>query len=760
MAPRKKNTKTPDENTLEARISSGGIIHQRYSSMVRELNSQSAERLNAVALTDGVREYTYRQMFRQWDKYAETFSAMKITGENGSRVGLASLPFAEVIFAMYALNMTGASVSVLMETATLDYRELKKTIRGEGITDLILPDAAIHPDVYSLLKKNRQRLGLRNIILLKVDVRSVSFLPNLQKLGAVSQMFLRQQRDAVYMDALIRKYEATELCACAETCEDAAIILHSSGTVSGIRKPIPFSDSAFNEGAARFLRVPEFRELFEGKAVSVSALTLCACYGSIDQFHLVFVFGGKVVTAPFAIFSPKLFELIEEYEANIAFFGGIELDVAEKARRKADLSSLKFVAMGGSYFSPEKKAQFDEGMRAYGCKIGASLGYGLSEAGGACILADADCTEDSIGRPLPGVKVKVFNEEEGRYYDLTDGEHEGLMLISSPSISSGRIDETVYFTPEIIDGDAYINTYDMVRVTEDGSLCYIGRADKIFVNDSGKSYDAGLVERAIAAQPGIVECGVVGVYCKPKRDTVPVLYVKTDKHGVDSKKTAEDALKNVFVTNAEVEDTNLPHQVVIVEFLPHTPAGKVDTRQILKNPLAGLRLDIEAERSGGKLTGLHFKPGTAVELDVYRIEMDGGDSLNPMDFFGVEMPGKNEDAPSREGRPAPPFMQGLFDRENRPVPPFMEGFFDRENRPTPPFMESRPDWKPPFEGFSPEGFMKAFPFGRPPFEGARRTPFERGEHSAHGGGDPFSGPIGELLRLFFRPSDHDGFYED
>ena len=108
---------------------------------------------------------------------------------------------------------------------------------------------------------------------------------------------------------------------------------------------------------------------------------------------------------------------------------------------------------------------------------------------------------------------------------------------------------------------------------------------------------------------------MVGVYCKPKRDTVPVLYVKTDKHGVDSKKTAEDALKNVFVTNAEVEDTNLPHQVVIVEFLPHTPAGKVDTRQILKNPLAGLRLDIEAERSGGKLTGLHFKPGTAVELD-------------------------------------------------------------------------------------------------------------------------------------------------
>lgn len=125
----KKATK-PD--SLEARIESGAITEQRLSSMIRELNSQSPERLNAIAISDGIREYTYRQMFRQWDKYAEVFSALDITGENGSRVLLSPLPTSSVIFSVYALNMTGASVSMMIETNLIDWKELKDTIRVEG----------------------------------------------------------------------------------------------------------------------------------------------------------------------------------------------------------------------------------------------------------------------------------------------------------------------------------------------------------------------------------------------------------------------------------------------------------------------------------------------------------------------------------------------------------------------------------------------------------------------------------------------------
>ena len=46
------------------------------------------ERLDAVAVADVDRDYTYRQLFRWQDRYAEVFSALGITEANGSRVGV------------------------------------------------------------------------------------------------------------------------------------------------------------------------------------------------------------------------------------------------------------------------------------------------------------------------------------------------------------------------------------------------------------------------------------------------------------------------------------------------------------------------------------------------------------------------------------------------------------------------------------------------------------------------------------------------
>ncbi len=791
-------SKYPVRDSLETRIHSGAITSQRYSDMVRELNSQSEERLNAVALTDCVREFTYRQMFRQWDKYAETFSALGISGENGSRVGVASLPFIETIFAMYALNMTGASVSLLIETATLEYKELKKTIRGEGITDLVLVDAAIKPDVYMQLRRGKQRLGLRSIIMLSVDTDSLFYLPRLQSLCRLSQAFIRMQPDVTYMDGLIRRYEASELHGAKDT-SDAAIILHTSGTAGGMRKPVPFSNMAFNEGAARFLRIPEYREMFEGTAVSLSGLPLCSCYGAIDQYHLPFLFGGKIVTAPFSILSPRCFELMGDYGANIAFFGGIETEIAENASTKADLSALKLAALGGTYVSPEKKAKFDQMLKSFGFGAGASLGYGLSEAGGACFLGEAGSTEDTLGRALPGVKVKIFSEEDKKYYDAGGGARDGVLMISSPSISTGRIDGRVFFEHEIIDGEPYINTYDLVHADENGVLSYVGRANRFFIDNTGGRYDAGLVERAVASQPGINDCGIVAVYSKKKHDTVPVLYVSTDKHGTEAKKTAENALYNVFVKESSVEDKNLPYQIVVVDYLPHTPAGKVDTRRILKNPLIGIRLDPEAVRKSGKLIDLRFTPGTPVESDIM-----GGGRIAPgmpdlADIFEPDIFVRKTDGPGGHRRP----------RGKKPVPPPPAYRYGREGRPWMPFPPPLPYLRtPPFDGRRADrgvtdcleeredrGFCHGCPIclsGQRPFgmfvpeETAVRTSFDwpsvfrsrcsgSGSCYEHGAGrndprgegirrrsdeDVFGGRFGDLLRLLFRASDYDGFYED
>ena len=102
-------------DAIADRLSSGAIIEQKNWKFIKELNSFSEESLNRVALVDSKREYTYRQMFRKWDRFAEVFSALGITGKNHSRAAMTGVPCVEIISAYFGLNITGASLSMVYD---------------------------------------------------------------------------------------------------------------------------------------------------------------------------------------------------------------------------------------------------------------------------------------------------------------------------------------------------------------------------------------------------------------------------------------------------------------------------------------------------------------------------------------------------------------------------------------------------------------------------------------------------------------------
>ena len=81
-----------------------------------------------MALRDGYRTYSYRQMFRHWERYAEAFSGMGINAVSGSRAALIGTPLPETIFAYYGLNMTGASVSIIYHFDLYDDKQIQYQI--------------------------------------------------------------------------------------------------------------------------------------------------------------------------------------------------------------------------------------------------------------------------------------------------------------------------------------------------------------------------------------------------------------------------------------------------------------------------------------------------------------------------------------------------------------------------------------------------------------------------------------------------------
>ena len=400
-------------------------------------------------------------------------------------------------------------------------------------------------------------------------------IPAVEMLRNMNRELFRELPGAILMEDMLKKYEAFPI---SYGKGQSSIVLHTTGTVSGMHKPVPMTDAALNSFVISAIKAKETYEDF-AKApkhmVTYLTLNMSWVYAMVDMLHTPLGLGMEIVSLPFGATNPRYSEAIEHYGINVLFTSKSILDSWLKTMPDIDLSKLKIVFMGGTYISPEYKKKFNDYLRSCGSPARIINGYGLSELGGACMLSPSSREDDAIGFLLPGFKAKIYVEEEDRYYDVSDGQHTGILFLNSPTMSTGRLDDTVFFELEEIDGEEYFNSNDMVRVNEDGSMTCIGRSNQFFVNNAGVRFDAGLVQNAITSQPGIAACGVAPELHKTLHDNIPVLYVEMNEKGAGSLNTLRKALIQVFIKDGVLEDTNLPSQCVIAQSIPLNSSGKV-----------------------------------------------------------------------------------------------------------------------------------------------------------------------------------------
>ncbi len=606
-----KNEQRERRARIEERMESREITEQKSWKLIHELNSISNERLEAVALRDNRRTYTYRQMFRKWERFAEVYSALGIGEAAGSRVGVLGVNALEPSFAFYGLNMVGASVSMLSPLELLDVEGLFTCIDREKITDLVISDLYAQPPLVTRLLSERERLGLRNIIVMKSPYGGRMGDDRIEAFCTQSYLALKRTQGLLFMDDLLRKYDATPIAYATGENDDAAVVVHTSGTTNGIHKPIPLSDFGLNEAACRVMRSEITNDVGPGD-VCLLNMDLSGSYAMVDMLHLPLALGAQVATVPLAIANPHMSKAFAHYGVNYALVSPFLLDLYSKERVRPNLSSIRMPIVGGDYLSASERQRLNEFLHKCGSEARIVNGYGLSEVGGAIIISGADRDDDTIGYPLPGVEVRLMDEEDGTYHDLSEGPRRGVLFVSTPSLSSGRIGDVEFFSVDEIDGKRWLNTYDLVELNEDGSLTYVGRMNKFFVNNEGVRFDAGLVETAITKQPGIVAAGLAGEYDKFIHDTVPVLYVTCTAQGAVALRILHDALVGSFVHEGNISHTNLPGQCVICSDIPRTQTGKVDVHQIMTGDVKGDRYRVVPTYVGNRLTDVNLVPVTNV----------------------------------------------------------------------------------------------------------------------------------------------------
>ena len=195
-----KTSEKAQMKKVKEHLESGELADQPCWSFIRELNSCSEERLDSIAIQDGFRQYTYRQMFRYWERYAEAFSGAGISGKNHSRVALIGTPLTETVFAFYGLNMTGASVSLIYHFDLYDDKQIQAMIEREGITDLLISELYAFPRLMKNLLRDRELLGLRSIIVLESPMGGEYGIPVLEFVRNTNREMFSELDGALLME--------------------------------------------------------------------------------------------------------------------------------------------------------------------------------------------------------------------------------------------------------------------------------------------------------------------------------------------------------------------------------------------------------------------------------------------------------------------------------------------------------------------------------------------------------------------------------
>ncbi|HEV8440711.1 MAG TPA: AMP-binding protein [Methylomirabilota bacterium] len=224
----------------------------------------------------------------------------------------------------------------------------------------------------------------------------------------------------------------------------------------------------------------------------------------------------------------------------------------------ADLGSLR-MTLSGAAPCPWELAH--EWRRRTGVRI--FRGYGMTELFRPISYLADDPTDlpDAIGRPVPGVEVRVV-DEAGQPLPAGDV---GELWIKTPAAMDGYLDAPAETRAVLEDG--WFKTGDLVSVTPQGFVRIAGRKRELILR-GGYSVFPGEVEAALLTHRAVAEAAVIGVVHDELGEEVVAF--ATLRAGC---RAGPDEL--IAHCKERLAAYKYPRRIVIVAELPKGATGKV-----------------------------------------------------------------------------------------------------------------------------------------------------------------------------------------
>ncbi|HEY6233121.1 MAG TPA: AMP-binding protein [Pyrinomonadaceae bacterium] len=229
---------------------------------------------------------------------------------------------------------------------------------------------------------------------------------------------------------------------------------------------------------------------------------------------------------------------------------------------------IRYFISGGSALSETIQKDFQ------GLGFTILEGYGLTEASPVLTVTRPEnrMLSGSVGRPLPGVEVKIANP---------DASGVGEVIARGPNVMLGYYSDESATRRALV--ERWLYTGDLGKVDEDGNLFLVGRSKEIIVDTNGKNVYPDELEEIYSNSPHIKELSIVGLP-DGLGEKVACLVVADDEYDIT---LSRSELRRRVEEHFREVSASLPYykRVKVLQFtdeeLPRTATRKVKRAEVL-----------------------------------------------------------------------------------------------------------------------------------------------------------------------------------
>lgn len=226
---------------------------------------------------------------------------------------------------------------------------------------------------------------------------------------------------------------------------------------------------------------------------------------------------------------------------------------------------MRFMGAGGAPIDTTVKRNTE---RLFGVAL--QNGYGLTEAASICWTRFGETYDDeSVGRPLPGMELRIRDDSGNDVSDDAVGE----LWARGPNVMRGYF-RNPEMTETVLTPDGWLNTQDLARRAPDGRIYIAGRKKDVIIR-SGFKVNPLEVETILNRHPGIAHSAVIGRKADGNNEDV-VAFVELVQPLTALPDDLEQHLRNALSAY------KYPSEIIVLPALPLAPNGKVLKNKLLE----------------------------------------------------------------------------------------------------------------------------------------------------------------------------------